>query len=198
MDNQTPTFGKLEENEDFENIKKRGRPKKIKVEPNEIPKEKNKGGRPRKYDINDITLMKQIKTEQNKKYYNTRGYYTNKIKYYMNRYDLNITQDTYSEKPVEELKNILTDIEAKINNIRLKNIEEKQKEKQDKIIKQKEERIKVKEQKLFQKLQEQQIKKTEIINKKIEFMKQQTQENKSHDKQDDKIFKPRQIKMKNT
>lgn len=184
MDNQT------------ENIKKRGRPKKIKVETIETPTEKNKGGRPRKYDINDTTLLKQVKTEQNKKYYETRGYYTNKIKYYMNRYDLNITQDTYSEKPVEELKNILTDIEAKINDIRLKNIEEKQKEKQDKITKQKEERIKAKEDKLLQKLQQQQNKKLELINKKIEIMKQQTQENKSHDKQDDKIFKPRQIKMK--
>ena len=178
-----------------ETIKKRGRPKKFKVETIEIPTEKNKGGRPRKYDINDTTLLKQVKTEQNKKYYETRGYYTNKIKYYMNRYDLNITQDTYSEKPVEELKNVLTEIEAKINDIRLKNMEDKQTEKTDKKIKQNEERIKVKEQKLFQKIQEQQNKKTEMINKKIELMKQQEQ-NKPNDKQDDKIFKPRQIKMK--
>ena len=179
--------------------KKRGRPKKIKAEPTdntEIPTEKKKGGRPRKYDINDTALLKHVKTEQNKKYYETRGYYTNKIKYYMNRYGLNITRDTYSEKPVEELKNILTNIEAKINDIKLKNIEEKQKEKQDKILKQNEERIKIKEQKLFQKLQEQQNKKTEMINKKIELMKQQYQEINSHDKQDDNIFKPKQIKMK--
>jgi hypothetical protein len=178
-----------------EEKKKRGRPKKVitDIQPENV--EKSKGGRPRKYDINDPILMKQVKTEQNKKYYETRGYYTNKIKYYMNRYNLNITQETYSEKPVEELKDILIKIETKINEIRLKNIEDKMKNKQEEMIKQKEERIKVKEDKLLQKLKDQQTKKEEIMNKKIENMKQK-EEHKIHDKQTEKEFKPKQIKMK--
>ena len=157
--------------------------------------EKKKRGRPRKYDITDATLMKRVKTEQNKKYYETRGYYTNKIKYYMNRYNLNITQETYSEKPVEELKNILINIERKINEIRLQTIEDKMKNKQEEMIKQKEERIKAKEDKLLQKLKDQQNKKEGIIKNKIENMKQKEQ-HKIHDKQTKTEFKPKLIKMK--
>lgn len=180
-----------------EEKKKRGRPKKVKADIENT----HKIGRPRKYDINDATLIKQVKTEHNKKYYEKRGYYTSKIKYYMKRYDLiNITQDTYSDKPVEELKEILNNIETQINTIRKKNIEDKMNNKQEEIIKKIEERIKVKE----QKFKDQQ---TIKINKKIEFMKQkeehmihdmkQKEEHKIHNKKTEIEFKPKQIKMKN-
>ena len=117
----------------FEKVeRKRGRPKKV-IEPNLENEETapKKVGRPK--TIFTEEEAKQYKTNSLKKYYEERGYFITKIKYYMKRYDyLNITQETYLNKSVEELKNILLDIEAK------KNKEKEQKQNQiDQQLKQK-------------------------------------------------------------
>ena len=160
--------------------KKRGRPRKHPII--EPPTEKPTIGRPRQYDRNDIALIKQVKKQNNTQYYNNRGYFITKVKYYMNKHpDLNITPDTYIDKPVEELKDILTGIEARINEKRLRHIEAKQAEINEKR-KQQQQAI------LLQKLQKEQ--------ERNEYINQKQQENKIQ-KQHEKIelIKQKQAKI---
>lgn len=144
--------------ENINEVKKRGRPKKIILEEETINKVR---GRPRLYDHENTELMKEIKTKTNKKYYESRGYYTNKIKYYIQHYKVDVTREDFIDKTIEELKNILTKIQNKINEIKSKNIEHKIIQKQN-ILKSK---IKKKEEKLLEKQEYYNIKEEERLNK---------------------------------
>jgi hypothetical protein len=187
--------------------RKRGRPKKV-IEPNLENEETapKKVGRPKKIFTEEEA--KQYKTNSLKKYYEERGYFITKIKYYMKRYAyLNITQETYLNKSVEELKNILLDIEAK------KNKEKEQKQNQiDQQLKQKKNELKLQNQtkKIQEQIQEQiqakkeknlqkQIKKAqEIATKKNEkaLQKLKEKENKLLQSLNDKIERKNKIKPK--
>jgi hypothetical protein len=158
-------------------VKKRGRPRKIIT--TEIPVEKPTIGRPRQYDRNDIALIKQVKKQNNTQYYNNRGYFISKVKYYMNKHpDLNIKPDTYIDKSIDELKDILKGIEVSLNEKRLKHIQAKQAEIAEKKRIKTEQRIqaiKEKEPVLLQKIQES-PQKIEIITQKQQQKLQKQQE----------------------
>ena len=120
----------------------------------------------------------------------------------MNKHpDLNITTDQYIDKPVEELKDILTGIEASINEKRLRHIQAKQAEiaekrkqqQQAKLLQEdsqeKIERMKQKEQKKIELIKQKQQDKIELMKQKqaqilqkeqekIELMKQKQQQKK--------------------
>ena len=183
--------------------KKRGRPRKNLEETNIEPKiHKAAGlltkGRPRKYDYNNIELLKEIKTNANKSYYEKRGYYTNKIKYYINRYDISITREDFVEKSIDELKEILIKIENKINEIKKINMENKIISKQQSVIK-KTNKKNNKEENILKKIEDKQ----EILINKIEKIKHE-EHKKLHKlvlqqlKIQNKEFKPKQIKMRIT